>query len=253
MRFLSYIKTSAVILFFVIAGLSCSRRKNEADRKNIIPHDKFIEVLTDVYITDGLLIQPIVHHWYKSNDSIAAYRDVLQNHGYTKEQFDNTLRFYFIKRPKQLMKIYEKALAKLSEMQSRYDQEIARQRPSNYWSGRPFYASPGIAGADSTDFNIKFDFANVYYLTFTATVFPEDQAIDPKPVIYTCHPDSATTGSRYYINSLPYIKDGLPHMYTFQINDPDKTRTRLMGNLIDNCNSPSLERHFVIEEISITY
>lgn len=242
-----------VILAVFIATVSCFKRKTEAESKDLIPQDKVIDILTDLYITDGLLILPLVHHWYEPKDSIAAYRDVIESHGETKEDFDKTLRFYFVKKPKQLMKLYEQVLARLSEMESRFDQEAARvqARVGKMWKGKETLASPA-SPPDTTKFDIRFDFYNVYYLSFTATVLPEDQSVSPRPVIYTCHPDSALTGTRYYVNTIEYIKDGLPHNYVYQINDHNKTRLRLMGDLFAKNNDPA-EQHFLIQDISINY
>lgn len=246
-----------IISFLIICFLaaSCWQRKNEVDGKNAIPENKMIDIITDLYLTDGLLIMPVVHHWYEVKDSISAYRDVISKHGYSKEDFDRTMRFYFIKRPKQLMKMYEQSLARLSEMETRYDQQaqLMQARVSNYWTGRRTYSSPGPVGSDSTGFDIKLDFWNIYYLSFTATVLPEDETVNSRPVIYTCHADSALNGTRHYVNTIDYIKDGQPHRYAYQINDPLKTRLRLMGNLFGAGNDPSLERYFIIQDISLTY
>lgn len=240
-----------VILAVFIATVSCFKRKTEAERKDLIPQEKMADILTDLYIADGLLILPLVHHWYESEDSIAAYRDVIESHGETKEDFDRSIRFYFIKKPKQLMKIYEQVLARLSEMESRYDQETARLQAQvgKMWKGKETISS---VASDTTEFDIKFDFWNIYYLSFTATVMPGDQSVNPRPVIYTCHPDSAMTGTRHYVNTLEYIKDGLPHRYVYQINDPDKTRLRLRGDLFVEDNDPDVQ-YFLIEEISLNY
>jgi hypothetical protein len=250
-----FIKILLTLIILTFIPFSCSRRKNEAERKDVIPQNKMTDIITDLYITDGLLVMPIVHQWYDTKqDTLSAYKDVIRSHGYTKEEFDKTLRFYFIKKPKQLMKMYEQALARLSEMETRYDQEATQLqlKLSNYWNGPQILASPGN-GADSSSFNIKLDFWNVYYLAFTVTVFPDDQAVNPKPLIYTCNSDSINSGTRFYVKTLRYIKDGRPHRYQYQINDPARTRLRFMGDLFDSGNNPSLQKHFIIENISLTY
>lgn len=231
--------------------MSCFKRQNETG-KNSIPRDKLTDIITDLYITDGLVAIPEVNHWYKKKDSISAYREVIEGHGYSKDEFDATLRFYFIKKPKQLMKIYEQALARLSEMETLYDQEVTKfhSKISNYWTGREFYSIPG-QGSDSTAFDIKTIFWNVYYLSFSATFFPDDQSVNNAPVIYSCHPDSTETGKRHYVTTMNYIKDGVPHKYTYQINDPDKSHTRIMGDLSGEGNNPSLLRDFIIDDISL--
>ncbi len=214
-----------------------------------------IDIITDLYITDGLLVMPIVHQLYDTKkDTLSAYKDVIKSHGYSKDDFDKTLRFYFIKKPKQLMKIYEQALARMSEMETRYDQEASQLQAklSEYWNGPQVLASPGNA-SDSARFDIKVVFWNIYYLSFTATVFPDDETISPKPLIYTTNADSVKSGSRYYIKTLEYIKDGRPHRYKYQINDQAKTRLRMQGDLFESGNNPALKKHFIIENISLTF
>ena len=250
-----FLNISHILIIIYLIILSCTSRKNEAERKDIIPQDKMTDIITDLYITDGLLVMPIVHQWYDTKkDTLSAYKDVISSHGYTKDEFDKTLRYYFIKKPKQLMKMYEQALARLSEMETRYDQEATQlqSRLSNYWNGPQTLASPGNT-SDSSSFNIKLDFWNIYYIAFTATVFPDDQTVNPKPVIYTCNSDSIESGTRYYVKTLAYIKDGMPHRYQYRINDPVKTRLRIMGDLFDSGTNPLLQKHFIIENISLAY
>lgn len=247
MRF--YLKISILFILSVLL-IGCSGRRNKAERRDAIPQNKMIDIITDLYITDGLMIMPMVHEWYESSDSIAAYRDVIESHGYTKEDFDRTMRFYYIKKPKVLMKMYEQALSRLSEMETRFDQENMQiqSRITNYWEKENI-----LTASDSTTFDIKFNYWNIYNFTFTATVYPGDQSVNPKPVIYTCHPDSVETGRRFYIQTFEYVKDGRPHRYAYRIEDPDRSRLRLVGNLFDSESGPSAEKHFIIEDISITY
>lgn len=238
----------ACVLLVFILGSSCSGRKNEAQRKGTIPKDDMIDILTELYVTDGLLIMPFIQEWYQSTDSISAYRDVIAKYGYTKADFDRTMRFYFMKKPKKLMKIYEQALARLSEMESRYEQEASKlqSQTMDFWNGRQLYSETG----DSTGFDIRFGRLN-HYLSFTVTVFPDDQSVNPRPAIYTCHPDSAETGKRHYIRTLAYIKDGQPHKYVYLISDKNRSGVRLMGDLFYPELNTAGGKHFIIEDISL--
>lgn len=251
---ISPVRIITAVLILVILLISCSGRENEVERRDIIPQEKLTDIITDLYLTDGLLMIPLVQQWYESKDSISAYNDVLSSHGYTKEDFDRTIRFYFIKKPKNLMKIYEQSLARLSEMESRYAQEVARidAKLSNLWTGKERYSSGGQTLTDSTSFDVRLKITATYKLKFTATVFPGDETLIPRPVIYTCHPDSAIDGKRNYLKTLSYLKDGLPHEYVYQIN-PDISKLRLMGNFFHPGNNPDAEKHFIIEDISLTY
>ena len=54
------------------------------------------------------------------------------------------MKYYFIKNPKKLNKIYDQVLGIISEMESRIEKEalIEQTRKSNLWTGKEFYAEP---------------------------------------------------------------------------------------------------------------
>ena len=92
-----------LVIISIITG-SCSSRKNKVDKKNIIPEKELVPILTDLFLADGLLTIPRVNHWYTQTDTLEAHRDVLKKHGYTKEDMDKTMMYYFIRKPKKLIR-----------------------------------------------------------------------------------------------------------------------------------------------------
>jgi hypothetical protein len=244
-----------LILFSLIAG-SCSSRKNKLDHRNLIPEKEMISVITDLYITDGLIMLPKINHWYNALDSISSYREVIEKHGFTKETFDKTMKYYFIKKPKQLIIIYDQVLGIVSKMESRYEKEVVllQSRVSNLWPGKDFYSFPDPAGIDSTDFDITVSSIGLYIITYTVTLFPDDQSVNPRMTAYTCHPDSIETGKRHYIPTFNYIKDGQPHIYSINVKAGDKSHLHFRGLLYNFDNYPDdWGKHLSIEKISITY
>ncbi|HLN20230.1 MAG TPA: DUF4296 domain-containing protein [Bacteroidales bacterium] len=246
-------KNRSFPLFLMILLLaSCSTRKNEIDRSELIPEDKLTEILTDLYLTDGLLSLPAVHTWYNPADSLSSYSDVITDHGYTKDLFDKTMRFYFIKRPKKLIKIYDVVLARLSEMESRTAQELSRNQSgfSYLWKGRDYYAFPG--DNDTTLFDIEFPYPGSFKISFTVTLYHDDQSVNPGFFAYLSSKDSIDTGRRTYISPIGYIKDDLPHRYTYQIDAPDPARLHVRGWLFSYDNARDWDKkHYFIDNISV--
>jgi hypothetical protein len=244
-----------LIMFSIIMG-SCSGRKNKLDNKNLIPEKELVSLLTDIHIADGLLSLPKINSWYSSLDSIASYYQVIEKHGYTKEMMDRTMKYYFFKNPKRLNKIYDQVLGILSKMESRIEKEsiIEQARISNLWRGKGFYSIPSISGNDSTMFDISLYRPGYYTLSFSATLFPDDQSINPRPIAYSTSADSIETGKRQYIKSIKYIKDGRPHTYNLFITVSGNIIRRLRGILYDFDNRPyGIEKHINIENLSLTY
>ncbi len=243
-----------LIIFSLMMG-SCSGRKNKLDKKNMIPEKELVSILTDIYITDGLLILPKINTWAIYLDSITTYCQVIENHGYSKEAMDKTMKYYFIENPKRLNKIYDKVLGILSEMESRVVKEVALElaRSMNQWPGKDFYSFPDLSGNDSSMFDIMINRPGIYTLTLTVTLFPDDQSVNPRVTIYSCNPDSIETGRRQYIKTVDYLKDGRPHTYNLNFPVADKTILHLRGWLYNFDNPPfNIEKHVKIENISFT-
>jgi hypothetical protein len=244
-----------LIIISLMMG-SCSSRESKLDKKNLIPEKELVSLLVDIHLTDGLLIIPKIYSWSSTLDSISTYYQVIEKHGYTKEIMDKTMKYYFIKNPKKLSKIYDQVLGILSEMESRVEKEksIEFARISNLWPGRDFYSFPSISGNDSTMFDITLSRSGFYTLSFSATLFPDDQSINPRLTAYISSADSIETGRRHYIKTLEYIKDGHPHTFTLNILVTEKKILHMRGWLYYFDNLPyGLEKHVKIDNISFIY
>ncbi len=242
-------------LFTLLAG-SCSERKTKLDSTGLIPEKELIPLLTDLYISDGLLALPKVRGWLPPLDSLSTYYHVIEKHGYSRETMDKTMQYYFIKKPKKLIEIYDQIIGILSERESILEREVllAESHIKNLWTGKEFYSIPDLAGTDSTKFDITLYRPGIYTLTFSALLFPDDQSVDPGFTAYSCHPDSIENGKRKYIQTINYIKDGQPHTYSIILTVPDNKVLHFRGWLYDFRNNPfEFYRHIIIENISLTY
>jgi hypothetical protein len=237
---------TALLLF----SISCTGRKEKAEKQGIIPEDDFVNILADIHIADGLLIIPKIRDLYQHRDSIENYMDVIESHGYTKEELDKTIRYYFVKKPRKLQRIYDEILAKLSELESKYANESITE--SNYWKGDSAYFMPG--GSDTLLFDQQFESFGYYTINFTLTLFPDDNSVNPHFVGYFCHPDSIETGRREFYPSFIFLKDGRPHTYSFFRKPSSTSFTHLRGWFVYPENSISAaERHLSISNIRVNF
>jgi len=245
-----------LILAAAVATASCGTRKTKLERQNLIPEKDLVLILKDLYITDGLIGFPKVMMKYAPIDSATTYYNVIEKHGYSKEAMDRTMKYYFIKNPKRLIKIYDKVLGILSEQESRVQKEIARTRPkaTTLWPGPDYYSFPDPTGNDSTRFKIKADKQGYYVLSATITLYPDDNSYKPVMIAMSCNADSLETGKRKYAKSFDFIKDGRPHKYKISFNVPAKTKLVIEGDLCENQNMPDLwQRHMLIQNVSLIH
>lgn len=243
-----------LLILFSLAAFSCSGRKDNPDRSKLIPEDKLGLILTDIYLTDGLLMTPDIRNWASSLDSLSLYYQAIENNGYTKEAFEYTIHFYFDKKPRQLIKIYDQVLGKLSEMESIVTKEalLEEELKNNLWKHNTSYLLPDPSGNDSTEFDTYIEIPGLYTFSFSVILFPDDQSLNPTVRAYTCDADSIDTGKKYYIESINYIKDGKPHRYSLGFKVPMSKRIFLKGRLFDAGNiSDKWVKHAIIYDISI--
>jgi len=245
--------TFLILISVLLSAGACSSRNKKLGNKDIIPKKDLISIITDVYITDGLMTIPKIRYFYVPSDSLSSYKSVIEKHGYTKEAMDKTIEYYYIKDSKALIDIYDQVLATLSEMETRYEKEIGimQSHSINLWTSDMTYSLPDPAGNDSAAFDIAVKYQGVFYLTFTATVFPEDESVKPGFKAYVINSDSLSTGKKRFLKEIKYFKDGQPHDYSLVVNCSDKPRHNLRGVFYNINNNPDYAgSHLIIENIS---
>ncbi|MCX6300798.1 MAG: DUF4296 domain-containing protein [Bacteroidia bacterium] len=243
------------ILILMVAG-SCFHGQEKTKYKELIPEKDFISILYDLNLTNGLFALPDMRTQYMIKDTSQLYVDIIEGYGYTTGAMDTTIQYYYIKKPKKLIKIYDEMLGRFSEMEMRTEKEY-RASPeyvADQWKGEPSYLLPDPGGVEKPGFELTMITAGDYALKFSVTIYPDDQSDDPCFTAWICNIDSAETGVRTYLLPIWYIKDGRPHSYTIAGFHPGKTGIVFKGFLYDSGSNPdSGEKNAMIEDISFYY
>ena len=101
-----------LLLLAAILALSCSHRRYG----DIIPPKKFLNVLVDVHLADGIAVENMSHAKGLLLDSASLYGSVFKKYGVTRTMFDSTMSYYS-EHPDDFQKIYNKVTAKLKRME----------------------------------------------------------------------------------------------------------------------------------------
>ncbi|HSV88932.1 MAG TPA: DUF4296 domain-containing protein [Bacteroidales bacterium] len=125
-------------LVFLIALASCGFfRSAERERcKRILPIEKFTEILLDLYLTEGFLVEQ-QSQLREPIDSVRYYFDgVLEKHQVSFETFNEALACYLL-RHEEMESIHEEVLTRITIMQSELKAEEeriqrARHRPTGH-------------------------------------------------------------------------------------------------------------------------
>jgi hypothetical protein len=243
------------VLILLMAG-SCFQREEKTRYKGLIPEKDFISILNDLYLTNGLFALPYIRTQYMIKDTSQLYVDIIEGYGYTTGAMDTTIQYYYIKKPKKLIKIYDEMLARFSEIEILVEKEYMASPDyvADQWNGKPSYLLPDSGGVEKPGFELTMINAGDYALKFSVTVYPDDQSYNPGFTAWICNADSSETGVRTHFQSIRYIKDGRPHSYTIAGSHTGKTGIVFKGFLYDSGSNPdSGEKNATIENISFYY
>ena len=102
------------ITLFFSASLFLFSCKNDKTPDDIIPHDRMVNLMTEVHLIDGRMYSIVI-----SQDSLAKYGtlryDALFKRYHTDSaQFNKSMKYY-VRRPEELQKMYEKILSNLRQ------------------------------------------------------------------------------------------------------------------------------------------
>lgn len=234
-RFLIRAILGATTLVILSTAVSCSGRRTKLDKKDLISQSDMIVILTDIYLTDGLLNLSDIQMKHASKDSVITYMEVIGNHGYTREQLDKSLQYYFINKPKKLQTIYEQVLRRLTELQSEVQARTERlPEVVNLWPGRFTYSLPQDGITDMISFEHLLADTGLYTLSLGAVVFEDDQSLNPRITVWFWKPDTTETGTLSYWQEIPLPKDGVLRQYTISATVPDTSYVSIRGNLLNH-------------------
>jgi len=110
------------VIIFIIA-LGCS----EKSEKKVIPQKDFIPILVDIHLMDAMLANSDFMDKLAKKDSTDYYKTLINQHGYTKTQFDSSITYYS-NDLKKFDKIYQEVLARLSKMETKVQEKAKEEK-----------------------------------------------------------------------------------------------------------------------------
>jgi hypothetical protein len=108
-----------LVILFAILALSCGHGKYG----EIIPQKKFVNVLVDIHLADGIAVENMSGVKGPPLDSASLYGSVFNKYGVTRTMFDSTMSYYS-KHPDDFQSVYNKVTARLKLME---DELTAKQ------------------------------------------------------------------------------------------------------------------------------
>lgn len=228
---------------------SCRNNDNR-----LIPVKALVDILSEVYIADGMLSYPQVRSKFVMKDSTTNYIDIIEKHGFTKKRMDNTLRYYFDNNPKKLQNIYDQVLTRLNARLAILEKTLppVQQPVYNLWNGKPDVQVPESGIKNPVWFSVPIKDTGTFILEFTATIYTDDQSINPRTTVFFWHTDSSKSEYRINWPETNLIKDIQGRNYSIYKRNTDTTYNHIGGWLL-NCDPKEgrWEKHALIQSIRL--
>lgn len=235
---------------------SCINPRDKVEHGKIIPEEKFISILTDIYIANGLFSLPEIRNQFSGRDSVLNYIDIVESYGYKYETMNSTLNYYFVSKPKKLIRIYDGIIAKMSEMESAIQNEVLKieQEASRKAVDYNIFALPDPERVEEPLVSSILNPPGTYNLSISVTVYPDDNANNLHLAAWIIDADSLETGKKRWLPVVKYLKDGHPHQINYS-GRLETNRPLLMKALLYNYenNITELDKHARIEVFSFNF
>ncbi|MQY78217.1 MAG: DUF4296 domain-containing protein [Bacteroidetes bacterium] len=254
MRYISIVITSLLILQF-----ACSNPEEQIKRSDIIPEEDLVPLLVDIHLSEGLLILSKVNKEYPGRDSVSNYTDVINKHGFEKEDFDKTIHFYSNK-PDELDEIYELVISELSKMEvriigpARYTEEAARQMRRNLWNRKREWHLPQDGEKEQIGFNIRVYATGIYSLSARIKMYKDDESVNPSVFVYYWYNDGSKYGFRDPFPEIKIEKTGQDSIYKISKILTDPKVTHMKGSILYHKKKRSKwSKHVDVLDIKVEY
>jgi hypothetical protein len=249
-------KIALAAILILMAASACINRKDKTDHGKLVPEKTFVSILTDIYIANGLLSLPEIRYQFSGRDSVLNYMDIIESYGYSYETMNSTMNYYFVTKPKKLIRIYDQVIRKMTEEETAMQNEIMRKdeeqarRSINY----NVYSYPDPDRLENPGASHNIAPPGTYTMTMSVTFYPDDQSFNPHFSAWFIDADSLETGIKRWLPTVKYVKDGQMH-YIIYSGRIETSRPAVLKTILyeyEN-NITEWERHARIEVNSFTF
>jgi hypothetical protein len=219
-----------IFLFLALSLAGCHREKSE---RKYIPEEDMVNLLVEIHITDAIAMNHDINKNFRNFDSTLLYSGVLDRHGYSQEQMQNTLEYYSY-RPEKFIKLYNKVFTILSkqndEAKGNYS-SIHNSRTNQVWrSQKSRFSIFGDSLSYPDPFDIEIDTTGTFVLTVEVKINMRDQSVNPTIEAYFYDPEDSVSDSRIYLAQQPLMKSDhkRPREYAFVKEMKDSRFSRML-------------------------
>lgn len=225
----------------------------------IIPEKDMVMILKKIYLTDGVL-SSVEMKLLCGKDSIEYYEPIIESLGYTRSQFDSSIKYYS-QRTEKFDEILDRVIIELSKMELKQDDIKGKLDSSgnqivdtalNLWPHKTYWdMAIDYPQNEYLGFEVPVKGFGTYSISFDAQVYQDDQS-EYTYLHIQFYIDDKTIGENK--SCITYPKDSVKHHYNYSLILKDSLVTHFKGWLYDHGGErKDLKRHAIFSNIKVTY
>jgi hypothetical protein len=236
----------------IFTFLSCKTAK----KKYVIPEKKFVEVLVDIHLADGIALVSPFPSTRPSFDSSSLYGSVFTKHNITRTEFDSSMAYYS-RRTEKLQIIYTKVNAYLNKIESELakgDQQSETEKNLLIWQDNKTYVLPQMGATNKIEIILPVSKPGFYTVSSKIKLYDDDQTVAPRMTLFFWYDNGTPKGFREYFRNSPIVKDGKQASYSASFKLTSPRITHLKGYILDHSNPDTVfTKHAIVSEIKVFF
>lgn len=238
-----------ILLFILI--FSCRTNKNKQDT-SVITRKDLVDIIVDLHKLDGILSVYSIRKEYTSDQIHELYDKIIEKHGYTRKQFENSI-VYYTADLERFNDLYDKVINELSKMESAVNPSNKEGGPpKNLWNQKTIWELPKDGERNRIFFSIPINAVGMYSIKAKIKLYADDQSVNPEMKAYFWYDDNTHEGHREYFSTRLEKNNKETIYFISKANNSNKV-TQLNGWILYNEESDKKwSKHAEIKEIEVT-
>lgn len=237
------------LLLIVSFNIACNRKiKNDF----LIPEKTFKNILLDVHLVDGYYMMNYAK-FTNHNDTCNFYKQLLSGYGYTKAQFDSTVKYYTLNL-KTFDDVYETVITDLNRMiqDATSIHSLLTDSARNLYKGKKQLEIDTDTTINKVPFDISIKDTGNYEITVQLKIFDDNKSINPRLSAYFWYDDKTRDGKRDNFEPVKYLSEKYPRVYKISKHLRNKKFNHLRGCFLEqDFNYSHYLQHAAIKAIVI--
>jgi hypothetical protein len=239
-----------LILLLIIGTVSC----RSARKKYILSKKKFVDVLVDIHLADGIAEKNQERNFTFLLDSATLYNSVFQKHKVTRAQFDSTMHYYSTK-PADFTKLYNKVINRIkimNEALKKPEKIELTGKEELIWKDSLVHSLPEMGRTDRIEIIVPVKGPGEYIVSAKIKIYKDDASTNPRMVLYYYYDNNTSRGYRNYFRTVSLVKDEKQNTYLSAEVLTDPKITHIKGFITDHSNTDTLFiKHLQVSEIKV--